>query len=55
MKCGDIVQLKSGSPDMTVISIVGNRVEVWWFVDADLQKAAFHVAMLISEPADGQA
>ncbi len=30
---GDIVQLKSGSPALTVISEIGETVEVVWYAD----------------------
>ncbi len=47
MKCGDIVQLKSGGPEMTVTSVVSKRVEVLWFIDADLRRDFFHIETLI--------
>lgn len=28
---GDVVQLKSGSPSMTVVGVEGNKVETAWF------------------------
>lgn len=49
---GDIVQLKSGGPKMTISRIVGDReegitVECQWFVDGDLRQAFFHVYAII--------
>lgn len=30
---GDIVQLKSGSPALTVVGVSGDEIEVIWFAD----------------------
>ena len=35
MKAGDIVELKSGGPVMTVSSVSGNSVNCIWFVECD--------------------
>ncbi len=40
-KIGDVVQLKSGSPDMTMVTVNGEDCEVWWFEGAELMKAIF--------------
>lgn len=46
LKIGDVVKLKSGSPDMTVgqINIVGapDYVSCSWFDEGKIQKAKFH-------------
>ncbi len=46
-KIGDIVQLKSGSPKMTVVD-ADNSKFVWtsWFAGAKNEKARFHVEAL---------
>jgi len=41
-KIGDIVELKSCGPAMTVVSVSGVRVVVCWFSDADLRRLSFH-------------
>jgi uncharacterized protein YodC (DUF2158 family) len=33
LKPGDVVELKSGGPDMTVARIRGNEVDCDWFID----------------------
>lgn len=35
MKNGDVVQLKSGGPRMTVIDIFNNLITVTWFDDSN--------------------
>ncbi|WP_080582709.1 YodC family protein [Sinorhizobium fredii] len=46
-KIGDIVQLKSGGPKMTVTEISPND-HVWtsWFAGAKNEKARFHIETL---------
>ena len=36
---GDIVQLKSGSPALTVVSVAGEEVRVTWYAE---EQGAFH-------------
>jgi uncharacterized protein YodC (DUF2158 family) len=38
---GDVVELKSGGPKMTIQTVVGGVVHCQWFVDAELKKGAF--------------
>lgn len=45
MKAGDIVQLRSGGPYMTVYS-VGERIGCVWFIDNKPEYAAFAVETL---------
>lgn len=42
IKIGDIVQLKSGGPKMTVILITGDTVHTSWFAGQKNEKAMFH-------------
>ena len=44
MKIGDLVQLKSGGPVMTVAYVNGDGTEVTcnWFLDNENKKAVFH-------------
>lgn len=52
-KIGDIVQLKSGGPKMTVVQ-EGSAGSVWcsWFAGAKHERASFHVNAL-QVPLDG--
>lgn len=40
-KIGDIVQLKSGGPKMTVTDVFENQVRIAWFAGSKNEKAAF--------------
>jgi uncharacterized protein YodC (DUF2158 family) len=57
-KVGDIVQLKSGGPKMTVDSvddnIVGGRAGVWatWFAGSKHQRSHFHQESIELAPND---
>jgi uncharacterized protein YodC (DUF2158 family) len=55
-KVGDVVQLKSGGPDMTVAeaSSVGDKDHVWcqWFGGRKLERGRFPAASLVSTPSD---
>ena len=52
LKIGDVVQLKSGSPDMTVDHIGGgdsipaHQVFVVWYEESKVQNANFHMDAL---------
>jgi uncharacterized protein YodC (DUF2158 family) len=48
-KVGDVVQLKSGSPPMTIEEIGGGRARCVWFEDTKRQAKWFDIAAL--EPA----
>ena len=45
-KVGDVVQLKSGSPPLTVSSIEGDWVTCTWFSGADVKRESFETAAL---------
>jgi uncharacterized protein YodC (DUF2158 family) len=47
---GDLVQLKSGSPNLTVRSVEGTEILVEWFEGEKPKKHAFHVAQLELAP-----
>lgn len=57
-KKGDIVQLKSGGPDMTVTSVQGEEIWCIWFAGKKLETESFYkgtiiqVAVLDSGPGD---
>lgn len=45
---GDVVQLRSGGPKMTIACIIGDqpesmKIECQWFVDNEIRHAVFHV------------
>jgi len=46
---GDVVQLKSGGPPMTVCSISKEDGQVWcnWFVQDDKKQTHFHPEVLV--------
>lgn len=46
MKIGDVVQLKSGGPWMTVTEVGEKKVICTWFVDNKCEHAAFVVETL---------
>lgn len=41
LKVGDVVQLKSGSPTMTVESVGPNHVKAIWYVDGAVRRDTF--------------
>jgi hypothetical protein len=49
IKEGDVVQLKSGSPSMTVnkVSHDGSRVEVVYHLDDQIVEATFNVNIIV--------
>jgi len=46
MKIGDVVQLVSGSPNMTVISTTDRLCGCMWFYEGELKKSNFNMAVL---------
>jgi uncharacterized protein YodC (DUF2158 family) len=51
---GDIVQLKSGGPNMTVAVLTGTSVRCKWFAGAKLEDGHFDMEMLQApEPKKG--
>lgn len=47
IKLGDLVQLNSGSPDLTVDHIDGDLITVVWFDDeGSMEFASFHAVCL---------
>ena len=46
LKIGDVVELKSGGPAMTVESIENNRVWCAWFINGETNRAVFASDML---------
>ncbi len=52
-KAGDNVQLKSGSPRMTLTSVDDRGyVRTTWFAGAEKEHGHFHLDALISAPAE---
>jgi uncharacterized protein YodC (DUF2158 family) len=52
-KAGDDVQLKSGSPRMTLTSVDDRGyVRSAWFAGAEKERGYFHLDALISAPAE---
>jgi uncharacterized protein YodC (DUF2158 family) len=45
-KNGDVVQLKSGGPLMTVSEVIGNDVHCRWFVGNEEKSSSFSSEML---------
>lgn len=43
---GDVVQLNSGGPKMTVSEIDGDTVYCEWFIEGDVRRGSFKAAML---------
>ena len=39
---GDVVELKSGGPTMTVQAVISGVVHCCWFVETDLKKGTFY-------------
>ena len=48
-KPGDVVQLNSGGPRMTVSAIGSHGVSCEWFIGGEVQRASFNAATL-SDP-----
>jgi uncharacterized protein YodC (DUF2158 family) len=46
---GSLVKLKSGGPDMTVVSVVGNNVKVKWFEGGLLREEVFNKQVFLNE------
>ncbi len=55
LKIGDIVQLKSGGPNMTVV-VITSKTNVFcsWFAGAKHERANFNVDALQTPPTDGK-
>ncbi len=54
-KVGDIVQLKSGGPKMTVVQVSSASVlYASWFAGAKNERASFHPDALILAPDEGK-
>ena len=50
MKIGDVVYLKSGSPELTVTDVYLENVQVMWISENDVvQRASFPKACLVVE------
>lgn len=45
-KPGDVVELKSGGPQMTISYISGDKVDCVWFEGKQQKSGTFRVAML---------
>lgn len=45
-KVGDVVQLNSGGPHMTVAAVVGDQVTTMWFEKGEKRDETFPAAML---------
>ncbi|OWK26281.1 hypothetical protein AJ87_02840 [Rhizobium yanglingense] len=54
-KIGDIVQLKSGGPKMTVVAQTTDLFYTSWFAGAKNEKAHFHPDALELAPLDAKA
>ena len=52
-KAGDVVQLKSGGPLMTVSEVNGSIVHCRWFVGAEEKSSSFSPEMLKAASASG--
>ena len=46
IKKGDVVELKSGGPDMTVDYCGENLSDCSWFVEGQLKQASFQISSL---------
>jgi len=46
IQAGSVVQLRSGSPNLTVQSVIGNIAEVLWFKNGKLQKETLPLSCL---------
>jgi uncharacterized protein YodC (DUF2158 family) len=51
-KTGEIVQLKSGGPKMTVAGTVGGRIACQWFAGSKLEQGVFQIDTLVKAPPD---
>jgi uncharacterized protein YodC (DUF2158 family) len=49
-KTGDIVQLKSGGPAMTVEQVVNRTVDAVWFFKGERRRTMFHEDTLMRLP-----
>lgn len=49
---GDIVQLKSGSPALTVVGVAGDEVKVFWYADEVGEFRAQTLPSVALEPLD---
>lgn len=47
---GDVVTLKSGSPDMTIVAEVNGNFQCAWFVDGNVHDAVFSPPSLDAIP-----
>lgn len=55
LKTGDVVQLRSGRPDMTIVSVKDDTCECTWFKKDELGHATFPIALLgLSEEIDNE-
>ncbi len=45
-KVGDVVELKSGGPDMTITSIEGDKANCTWFVEGKPHYGQFPIIAL---------
>ncbi len=52
IKAGDVVQLKSGGPKMTVRSVTGRECKCQWFDESKLTSGMFRLASLIKVEED---
>ncbi|MFQ2763834.1 MULTISPECIES: YodC family protein [Aeromonas] len=46
LKAGDVVRLRSGGPDMTIVSVKDDTCECTWFKKDELGHATFPAALL---------
>jgi len=46
---GDIVHLNSGSPDLKVVDVASDKVEVTWMGDLGLERATFYKTSVSKE------
>lgn len=47
-KCGDVVRLKSGGPNMTILNVLASgALTVSWFDGASVTKAIFHTLTVV--------
>lgn len=48
LKIGDVVKLRSGSPSMTIVKVIGTKVWTSWFIDDQHERALFPSESLVS-------